>query len=152
MVTLTAMIINTKRWLFLSSSAAGLALAALLAWPHLAGPQGTHAIEGRLVLSPGADMSDWRVLATNRIFAELPRDKDGSPLGITPDADGTFALPVPDGATIFVCPYLGTRLAPDALVSVWRSLYGTPTESRSGTSSKRICTTRTARSTPPVEA
>jgi hypothetical protein len=118
MVMLTAMIINTKRWLFLSSSAAGLALAALLAWPHLAGPQGTHAIEGRLVLSPGADMSDWRVLATNRIFAELPRDKDGSPLGITPDADGTFALPVPDGATIFVCPYLGTRLAPDALVSV----------------------------------
>ncbi|MFQ6133728.1 MAG: family 16 glycoside hydrolase [Armatimonadota bacterium] len=76
------------------------------------------AIRGRLVLERRQRLSDWRVLAAPRLFPELPRDAAGRPAGTRPKANGKFVLERLAPGLVYVCPYVGGRLAPDSVVPV----------------------------------
>ncbi len=99
------------------SSAAAFALGALLVPLPVQGEEPSQkpgaVLRGRLVLEGSGRQSDWRILAGERLLAELPRDAAGRPMGTTPNADGTFALRVTDAGVVYVCPYIGGRLAAD---------------------------------------
>ena len=100
----------------LASAVTALALVALPVFCQLDAQEPGTVVSGRLVLERPAKPSDWRILVGQHLLAELPRDAAGRPLGTTPKANGTFALQAVGPGWMYVCPYVGGRLAVDAII------------------------------------
>ena len=100
------------------SSVPVFALAGLLVPLSLEAQEPANAVRGRLVLDAKEKASDWRILASDRLAAELPRGVGEREMGVAPSADGRFEVELPEAGTVYLCPYVGGRLAPDDVLPI----------------------------------
>ncbi len=73
-------------------------------------------VAGKLIVEGGASPCGWRVLVTRKIAPVLPTGPGGRPIGAALAEDGTFVSSYSGREVVYVCPYIGGKLAAESVV------------------------------------